>query len=83
MPAFDEAQKIVRCATIGSLVPLVSAAAIAGVPVPATQSMATLAGTILGADMGPAGRRLETIGIDSGAIDDARRLLDDIAGGAR
>lgn len=83
VPAFDEAQKIVRCATIGSLVPLVSAAAIAGVPVPATESMVTLAGTILGADMGPAGRRLETIGIDAGAIDDARRLLDDIAGGAR
>ena len=83
VPQPDQAQKIVRCATIGSLVPLVSAAGIAGVAVPATQALVTLAGTVLGADMGNAGRRLEMIGIDSGGIEDALRLLDDIAGGAR
>jgi opine dehydrogenase len=83
VPPFAKAQKIVRCATIGSLVPLVSAARMAGVPVPATEAMVTLAGTVLGAEMSTAGRRLEAIGIDSDHIEDARRLLDAIATGAR
>ena len=83
VPDFSEAQKIVRCATIGSLVPLVSAARMAGVTVPATEAMVTLAGTVLGAEMSTAGRRLEAIGIDSDHIEDARRLLDAIATGAR
>ena len=63
--------------------PLVSAAGIAGVPVPVTESMVTLAGTVLGAEMCNAGRRLETIGIDSSSVEDARRVLDAIAGGDR
>ncbi|MCP4315924.1 MAG: hypothetical protein GY789_07890 [Hyphomicrobiales bacterium] len=82
VPPLNEARVIVRCATIGSLVPLVSAAPMAGVDVPATEAMITLAGTVLGAEMGSAGRRLEAIGIDSDHIENARRLLDAIATGA-
>lgn len=83
VPPLNEARVIVRCATIGSLVPLVSAARMAAVAVPATEAMVTLAGTVLGAEMGSAGRRLEAIGIDSDHIEDARRMLDAIATGVR
>ncbi|HMQ57673.1 MAG TPA: hypothetical protein PKE65_03930, partial [Rhizobiaceae bacterium] len=74
---------IIRCATIGSLAPLASAARIAGIDAPATQAMITLASTVLGADIGPAGRRLDAIGIDATNLDEARRVLDAIAGASR
>ncbi len=83
VPTFEEAQTILRNATIGSLVPLVSAARMAGSPVPVTESMVSLAGSVLGAEMSNAGRRLETIGIDSSSVEDARRVLDAIAGRTR
>jgi opine dehydrogenase len=73
----------VRCGTIGSLAPLQSAAQIAGIATPATSAMITLASTVLDADIESAGRRLSSIGINANNIDDARRILDSIAGGAR
>ena len=66
---------------IGSLVPLISAAEIAGLPVPVTSSMITLAGGVLEADVAAAGRRLDTIGIRSQDIEKVRQAMDAIATG--
>ena len=71
-----------RCAVIGSLVPFASAAALAGVAVPVTQSMISLACTVLGGDLLNAGRRLDGIGLTAESLDDARRTLDAIAEGS-
>lgn len=79
VPGHTEAHALLRDGVIGSLVPLMSAAAIAGIDVPATRAMVTTAATILGADIAAAGRRLDTIGIDAGDIDSARRAMDAIA----
>jgi len=78
VPEAAESGRIVRCATIGSLVPLVSAAAIAKIDVPVTQAMVTLAGSVLGADVANAGRRLERIGVNTADIDQVRRTFDDL-----
>lgn len=83
VPDQGHAVAYVRCAVIGSLVPLVSAARIAGIDVPATEAMVTLAGAALGGDLASAGRRLDTIGITADTIDDARRVMDAIAKGER
>ncbi len=77
------ASNLLRDGVIGSLVPLVSAAVIAGVPVPVTESMITLADSVLGADVAAAGRRLDTIGIRYQDIDTARQAMDAIATGQR
>ncbi|MDP3525308.1 MAG: hypothetical protein Q8S27_12070 [Hoeflea sp.] len=83
IPGQAEALGIVRCGTIGSLAPLQSAAQIAGIATPATSAMITLASTVLDADIESAGRSLASIGINASTIDDARRILDTIAGGSR
>ena len=83
IPGDAEAKALLRDGVIGSLVPLVSAAQMAGVEVPVTQSMITLAGAVLGADVASAGRRLDTIGIRGGDLDTARAALDAIATGGR
>lgn len=82
VPSADEARSLVRCGAIGSLVPMASAADVCGVAVPMTKAMIELASSVLGGDLAPAGRRLETIGINSDGIDSARRILDQIANGA-
>ncbi len=78
-----QAKALLRDAVIGSLVPLISAAELAGVEVPVTRSMVTLVSAILGADIASAGRRLGTIGIRESDIDAARATMDAIATGAR
>ena len=83
VPGRAAALGVLRDGVIGSLVPLVSAARIAGKAVPVTQAIVTLASTVLGADVAAAGRRLDTIGIDAGDIDSARRVMDAIATGRR
>ena len=83
MPGEREALALVRCGTIGSLVPLQSAARVAGIDAPATSAMITLASSVLDADIQSAGRRLSNIGIMPDQIEDARRVLDAIAGGGR
>lgn len=82
VPDRQEARALIRCATVGSLAPLVSAARVCGVAVPATEAMVTLASAVLGADLDSAGRRLEAMGVTAAGIDDARRILDAIAKGA-
>ncbi|MGI9500289.1 MAG: hypothetical protein ACR2P3_09635 [Geminicoccaceae bacterium] len=76
VPSPAEAASLLRDAIIGSLVPLSSAAKVAGRAVPATEAMITLASSVLDADIASAGRRLETIGIDADDIDDIRRIMD-------
>jgi len=83
IPDKKAANILLRDGVIGSLVPLISAARLAGIDVPVTQSMVTLASSILGADVAAAGRRLETIGIEASDIDTARRVMDAIAAGTR
>lgn len=83
VPDARAAADILRCATIGSLAPMVSAARAASIDTPATEAVITLVSTVLGADIGPAGRKLDAIGIDAGNLDDARRILDSIAGARR
>ncbi len=78
-----QAKALLRDGVIGSLVPLISAAELAGVDIPVTRSMVTLASSILGADVASAGRRLDTIGIREDDIDAARATMDAIATGAR
>ncbi|HID68019.1 MAG TPA: hypothetical protein EYP31_07135, partial [Roseibacterium sp.] len=58
IPDKKAANILLRDGVIGSLVPLISAARLAGIDVPVTQSMVTLASSILGADVAAAGRRL-------------------------
>lgn len=82
VPSVNETQQILRDGVIGSLVPLISAAALTGTEVPMTQAMITLATTMLGADVGSAGRKLSTIGIATSDIDTARKAMDAIATGA-
>lgn len=83
VPSQAEAASIVRCATIGSHVPLASAGRMAGRATPATDAMITLASTVLDADIASAGRRLETTGITADTIEDARRIIDAIAKGTQ
>ena len=83
IPSADAAKALLRDGVVGSLVPLISAAELAGVDVPLTRSMVTMASTILGADIASAGRRLDTIGIREINIDAARATMDAIATGDR
>jgi opine dehydrogenase len=83
IPGDGDAKALLRDGVIGSLVPLVSAAQMAGVEAPVTQSMITLAGAVLGADVASAGRRLDTIGIRASDLDTARAAMDAIATGGR
>ena len=76
IPDRSHARALIRCAVTGSLVPLTSAARIAGVPTPATDAMVALASAMLGADLATAGRTLSAIGI-TGDIDTARRALEE------
>ncbi len=76
VPHQTEAAQMLRDGVIGSLVPLVSAADLAGLPVPRTQSLITLAETLLGADVAASGRRLDTVGVREGDVDSARRTFD-------
>ena len=63
--------------------PLVSTADMAGVEVPVTESMITLASAVLGADVASAGRMLDTIGIRAGDLDTARAAMNAISTGNR
>ena len=82
VPDPDLAMRLIRCAVIGSLAPLLSAAELAGRDVPVTRAMAGLARAAIGGDLENAGRRLDTIGIGARDLDDARRRMDALAGGA-
>ena len=48
--------------------------------VPVTEAMIALVSTVLDADIQSAGRRLSNIGIMPSQVDEARRVLDEVAG---
>ena len=77
IPTRDHARALIRCAVVGSLVPLTSAARIADVPTPATDAMIATASALLGADLSTAGRKLSSLGIEATDIDTARRALEE------
>lgn len=76
VPSPEDATSLLRDAVIGSLVPLASAAKVAGRAVPVTDAMITTASSVLDADIASAGRRLETMGLGADNINDTRRLID-------
>ena len=82
IPDAAESKALLRDGVIGSFSPLISAAEMAGVDVPLSRSMVTLASTVLGADIASAGRRLDTIGIRTDDIAEARSAMDAIARGS-
>lgn len=82
-PDPEEAKHLLRCGVVGSLVPLVSAAELAGIDLPVTRAMVTLASAVLGADVAAAGRRLGQIGILETDAAEARRAMDRLATGGR
>ena len=83
VPDADQARRLLRCAVVGSLTPILSAAEVAGTEVPVTRAMTALAETLLGGDVAHAGRRLDTVGIGARDLDEARRAMDAIARGER
>ncbi len=82
VPSVAESHAMLRSAIIGSLAPLVSAAALAGIATPLTQSMIQLGSALLDGDLQSAGRRLDNIGIQADNIDDARSAIERIVSGA-
>lgn len=75
VPDRDGATALVRQGVLGSLVPLASAARVAGAAVPATQAIIQVVSSLVGADLASAGRRLETIGFADSDPDDVRRAV--------
>lgn len=82
VPDQHTSRVMMRDGVLGSLVPLVSAGELAGIPSPLTTSLIAMSDRILGADVAAAGRRLETIGVSADDVDQARRIFDTIATGA-
>ncbi len=76
VPQSNQADDLIRCATMGSLVPLQSAAQLAGLPVPATSAMIELAHQSIGGDLLHAGRRLDNMGFVDTDLDSIRTQLD-------
>ena len=83
IPGRECAMGMLRDGVVGSFVPVVSCARVANVPVPLTRAMITLAGSVLGADVAAAGRKLSTVGIEASDINGARAAIDNIATGMR
>jgi len=83
VPGRADARGLIRDGVIASLAPLVSAASLAGAPVPVTQGLIRLAEAMLGADLAAAGRKLDAIGITAETVDSARRAFDALMTGAR
>ncbi len=81
IPSAQDSLALLRDAVTGSLIPLQSAGRLAGVATPATDSLVTLAGALLGRDIAVAGRRLEAMGVTADDRDEARRIMESLARG--
>jgi len=77
-PKTDEVAALLRSAVAGSLIPLQSAGRLVDVQTPVTDSLVTLAGSLLGRDIGAAGRRLESWGIVADDAQQARRTMESL-----
>ncbi len=76
-----EAAAILRDAVSGSLIPLQSVARMTSVDTPVTDSLITLAGALLGSDIAAGGRRLESLNIVGGNVDDVRKRMESLTRG--
>jgi opine dehydrogenase len=81
VPDRATAQALIQAGVVASLLPLVSAADLAGTDVPVTRATITLAMAALGRDLRGIGRSLGTIGITATTVADARRQFDAIIAG--
>ena len=81
IPSARDSLALLRDTVTGSLIPLQSAARLAAVATPATDSLVTLAGALLGRDIAVAGRRLEAMGVAAHDRDEARRIMESLARG--
>lgn len=79
VPDASDADTMVRCAVIGSLMPLLSAGERAGMAMPTTRATIELAKAALRGGMSATGRSLETVGVFPSPIDVARRRLEAMA----
>lgn len=77
-----EAHKGLRDIAIGSLLPLISMADVAGISVQQTRGALATISTILGAEISSAGRSLSGLGISANDLDSTRRHLELAAKGA-
>ena len=69
------ATELLRDGAIGSLVPLIDAARVAGVNTPLTESIVHLACAVLGSDVSVSGRRLINLGVQADQFDDVYTQL--------
>jgi len=74
-PVPADPHAVLRCAVMGSLVPLLSAAKVAGKDAPLTAALVALAEAAVGSDLTNAGRHLDRLGIPVGDPDAAARRL--------
>ena len=81
VPDGPAADVLLRCAVVGSAIPLLSAASLAGLETPATAAVVDLAKATLGPEVGTVGRYLHSVGIMSGQMDTARRSLENTVRG--
>ena len=81
IPSAQDSLALLRDAVTGSLIPLQSAGRLADVATPATDSLITLAGALLGRNIAVAGRRLEAMGVTADDRDEARRIMESLARG--
>lgn len=83
VPDLQQAVDTVHCAVIGSLAPLRSAADLAGVDTPVTDSVIATAGASLDRRLDVAGRQLHAMGVDARSPEHTRRHLESISRGER
>ncbi len=76
VPDAQAADILFRCAVVGSAIPLLSAASLAGLETPATAAVVDLAKATLGPEIGTVGRYLHSVGVMSGHMETARRALE-------
>ena len=81
IPSHQESSAMLRCAVVGSLIPLQSAGQLTGVPTPVTDSLIVLSSALLGWELTTAGRALEKMGITSNSADEVRQEMELIARG--
>lgn len=81
VPNRVQADALVQAGVVASLMPLVSAADLAGIAVPLTNATIAMAMAALGRDLRGIGRSLTAIGVTATSVADARRQFDAIISG--
>ena len=82
IPSEISCKEALRSGVIGSLIPLISAAELAGIDVPITRAIVEIVMTVINQDLTGSARRLDRIGVIAKDIDTARKQIDNILSGA-